>query len=51
MSKFAFATEAAILAGFFAALTALCLHLDARDAMAKCQERASFATCHTALNR
>ena len=39
------------LAGAVAALALAALNIDVQDAMAKCQKRASFATCHANLYR
>lgn len=39
------------LAGAIALLALAAVNVDLQDAMAKCQQRASFATCHANLYR
>ena len=39
------------LVGVIAALALAAVNVDMQDAMAKCQKRASFATCHASLYR
>lgn len=39
------------LALSIAALALAAMHVDMRDAMAKCRERHSFTTCHSSLYR
>lgn len=39
------------LAGAIVLLAIAAIHVDMSDAMAKCQTRHSFATCHSALYR
>lgn len=41
----------AALAGAIVLLALACARIDMQDAMDKCQKRASFATCHSALYR
>lgn len=40
-----------VLAGAIMCLALAAATIDMRDAMAKCQKRSSFTTCHSALYR
>lgn len=43
--------EAVIILVMVACIAIACLRIDQTDSMARCQERHSFDTCHSALNR